>query len=173
MPAFSLTPLGTFPPPAPTDFPVGIQWQEDGVNLGDRGGVDTVNLRIGVRGSRGTGETSNILTIDANAFEWLDVPASRPLEGTDIGKGLRVTSATDVVLTVPGDAALDIDPVDGAVSMLIMQAGAGSVTVLAASGVTVNYRANLSTQLAGQYAVITLISTGANQWVVCGDLLSS
>ena len=63
MPGFSLSPLGTFPPPTNDDFPVGIQWQDDGVDLGDRA-VDTVNLRDGIVGSRGTGETANVLTID-------------------------------------------------------------------------------------------------------------
>jgi hypothetical protein len=61
MPAFSLTPVGTFPPPT-GEFPENIQWQQDGVNLGDRA-VDTVNLTGSLVGSRGTGETANVLTL--------------------------------------------------------------------------------------------------------------
>lgn len=66
MPGFSITPAGPFPPPASGDFPVGIQWQDDGVDLGDRA-VDTVNLRDGIVASRGTGETANVLTIDVGS----------------------------------------------------------------------------------------------------------
>ena len=83
MPGFSLTPLGTFPPPTPDDFPVGIQWQDDGTNLGDRT-VDTVNLRRGLVASRGTAETANVLTVDANVFTWSDVTADYDLLEADL-----------------------------------------------------------------------------------------
>lgn len=172
MPAFSLTPLGTFPPPTPDDFPVGIQWQDDSTNLGDRT-VDTVNLRHGLTASRGTAETANVLTIDAGAFNWRDVLVSDLIYSTDISNGLKVDSASPVVITVPGDDHLDIAASDGDVSMLIMQAGAGSVSVVGQSGVVVNVRAALSASLAGQYAVISLIHTGADEWVLCGDLATA
>jgi hypothetical protein len=172
MPAFSLTPLGTFPPPAPDDFPVGIQWQDDGTNLGDRT-VDTVNLRHGLTASRGTAETANILTIDAGAFTWRDVLVSDLVYSTDIANGLKVDSASPVIITVPNDDQLDIAASDGDVSLLIMQAGAGSVAVVGQSGVTVLVRSALSASLAGQYAVISLIHTGPDEWVLCGDLAAA
>lgn len=172
MPSFSLTPLGTFPPPTPDDFPVGIQWQDDGTNLGDRT-ADTVNLRHGLTASRGTAETANVLTIDAGTFTWRDVPADDLLEAGDISNGIKGTGASPTVITVPGDDQLDIAATDGDVSILIMQAGAGSVSVVGQSGVTINVRSALSRALAGQYAVISLIHTGLNEWVVCGDLAAS
>lgn len=172
MPAFGLTPLGTFPPPTPADFPVGIQWQDDGANLGDRT-VDTVNLRHGLTASRGTAETANVLTIDAGAFTWRDVLVSDLVYSSDIANGLKVNSASPVVITVPGDDQLDIAASDGDVSLLIMQAGAGAVSVVGQSGVTVRVRSALSASLAGQYAVISLIHTDANEWVLCGDLAAA
>lgn len=172
MPGFSLTPLGTFPPPTPDDFPVGVQWQDDGTNLGDRT-VDTVNLRHGLTASRGTAETANVLTVDAGTFTWRDVTADDLVESTDISNGLKVTSGTATVITVPGDDQLDIAASDGDVSILIMQAGAGAVSVVGQSGVTINVRSALTATLAGQYAVISLIHTDANEWVVCGDLAAA
>lgn len=64
MPGFSLTPLGTFPPPSPSDFPVGIQFQHEGVDVGGRT-IDTINFVAGavLDVTVGTGETANVLTI--------------------------------------------------------------------------------------------------------------
>lgn len=64
MPGFSLTPLGTFPPPAPEDFPVGIQFQQEGIDVGGRT-FDTINFVAGtvLELTAGTGETANVLTI--------------------------------------------------------------------------------------------------------------
>lgn len=172
MPGFSITPLGTFPPPTPDDFPVGIQWQDDGTNLGDRT-ADTVNLRHGLTASRGTAETANVLTIDAGTFTWRDVTADDLVLSADISNGLKVTSGTATIITVPNDDQLDIAASDGDVSLLIMQAGAGSVAVVGQSGVVVRVRAALAASLAGQYAVISLIHTGPDEWVLCGDLAAA
>lgn len=173
MPGFSLTPLGTFPPPTPDDFPVGIQWQDDGTNLGDRT-VDTVNLRRGLEASRGTAETANVLTIDAGTFTWRDVVDDDVLVGTDLSNGLKVDFAgSTVTITVPGDSTLGLLSGDGDVSVLITQYGVGAVVLVAQSGVTINVRSALSLQLAGQHATASLIHTGANEWVLCGDLAAA
>lgn len=170
MTGFSLTPLGTFPPPTPDDFPVGVQWQDDGSNLGDRT-VDTVNLRRGLVASRGTAETANVLTIDANVFTWADVTADYDLLEADLGNGIKVDFAgSNVAVIVPGDTELGIADSDGDVSVLIMQAGIGVVSIVGQSGVTINVRSALVAQTAGQYAVVSLIHTGPNEWVLCGDL---
>jgi hypothetical protein len=173
MPGFSLTPLGTFPPPTPDDFPVGIQWQDDGTNLGDRT-VDTVNLRRGLVASRGTAETANVLTVDANVFTWSDVTADYDLLEADLGNGLRVDfDGSNVAIIVPGDTELGIAQTDGDVSVLIMQAGVGVVSVVPQSGVTINVRSALLAQTAGRYAVLSLIHTGTDEWVLCGDLAAA
>ena len=172
MATFSLTPMGAFPPPAPEDFPVGTQYENSGTVLGDRS-ADTINFRRGLNATRGLAENANVITIDANVFDWIEVTASRLLDETDLGNGLKVDSATDVVITVPGDTQLNIQPSDGAVSLLLMQQGAGTVTVVGQSGVQILSRAALSQQIAGQYGVISLIYSEANTWVVCGDLAAA
>lgn len=173
MPAFALTPISPYPPATGEPFPVGIQWQDDGLNLGDRT-VDTVNLRTRLVATRGSGETSNVLTIDAGAFTWREVTEDDLVVAADVGNGLKVNSAGSAVLiTVPGDDELGIDAAEGDVSMLIMQAGVGAVSIEGQSGVTINVRSALLAQPAGQYAVVSLIHTGTDEWVICGDLAPS
>ncbi len=43
---FGVTPVTNFPPPTPDEFPGGIQWQLDGVDVGDRT-IDTVSFVSG------------------------------------------------------------------------------------------------------------------------------
>lgn len=173
MPGFSISPAAPFPPQTGEPFPVGIQWQNDGENLGDRT-VDTINIRTRLSASRGSGETANVVTIDGGTFTWRDVTDDDAVAESDLGNGLKVnTDGSSTLITVPGDDELGISATDGDVSLLIMQAGAGAVVVAGQSGVTVNVRSALSLTLAGQYAVISLIHTGPNEWVVCGDLATS
>lgn len=65
MPAFALTPIAAYPPPTSDDFPQGLLWQLDGVDVGVRGQFDTINFVAGalLDMTAGTGETSNVLTI--------------------------------------------------------------------------------------------------------------
>lgn len=174
--AFGLTPAGAgFPPQAPDAFPNYIQFQDNGTNLGDAD-ADTVNFRRGFQATRGTGENAAVVTVDANVFTWRDVEASDLLDAADLGNGLKVNislSGGPAVITVPGDDQLGLLEGDGDVSVLIMQAGAGGVSVQPQSGVTVNVRSALSLTLAGQYAVASLIHTGLDEWVLCGDLATS
>lgn len=171
--AFGFNPAGNgFPSQAPEGFPNFILFQADGTALGEAD-ADTVNFRRGFQATRGTGENSGVVTVDANVFTWRDVAASDTLGATDLGNGLKVDvslSGGPAVITIPDDTTLELLDGDGDVSVLIMQAGTGEVQVLADTGVTVNVRSALSLTLAGQYAVASLIHTGANEWVLCGDL---
>lgn len=62
--AFGLTPVNGFPPPEPSTFPQGIQFQQAGVNVGTRA-VDTVNFVTGpaLSVTVGVGESANVLTV--------------------------------------------------------------------------------------------------------------
>lgn len=62
MPGFSVTPVGPFPPVNSEPFPSFIQWQWEGVDIGDRT-VNTVNIIGASDISVGTGEETNVLTI--------------------------------------------------------------------------------------------------------------
>lgn len=166
--SFGITPAAGFPPQASDEFPNYIQFQNQGTDLG-LPNVDTVNFGRNLIATRGTGENANVVTVTGEAFTWSDVAGDYLLDVADLGNGLKAThNSGPVIVTVPGDTQLGIDTED--VSVLIMQAGAGSVAVVGQSGVTVNVRSALAAETAGQYAVLSLIHTGADEWVLCGDL---
>lgn len=83
---------------------------------------------------------------------------------TDAGKLVTASNLAAISLTIPTDASVNF-PVG--TQLLLMQLGAGQVTVSGAVGVTVISRSG--TKTAGQYALISLIKVAANQWVVGGD----
>lgn len=94
----------------------------------------------------------------------VEVTASRSLAPADEGKYLRSTSATAVSLTMPVGLAL----VDPAAEIHIRQAGAGLVTIVAASGVTINTPFGGTLVLAGQGATATLKKVAADEYDLFG-----
>lgn len=67
MPGFALTPVAGFNPQVPDEFPVGLQFQLNGENLGGPD-VDTFNVVLGGSGTvlsftRGTGEFAGTVTL--------------------------------------------------------------------------------------------------------------
>lgn len=86
---------------------------------------------------------------------------------TDVSKYLRSTSATDVTFTVADQASIAW-PVDAEIH--IEQAGAGAVTIDAASGVTINRLAASTATTAGQFGVVTLKRVAENVWTLFGAL---
>lgn len=88
--------------------------------------------------------------------------ASYTLLPSDDGNVLKFTGTADVTLTVP--AGLDI-----AFNISVYQLGTGKVTIVAASGATVNNRLSRYV-LAGQNAGAGIICTAVNTYHVTGDL---
>jgi hypothetical protein len=83
---------------------------------------------------------------------------------SDAGRLITLSNVSAIAVTIAADATTDF-PVG--TQLLLMQLGAGQVTVSGAVGVTVISRSG--TKTAGQYALISLIKVAANQWVVGGD----
>jgi len=169
--AFGFNPAGNgFPSQAPEGFPNFIQFQADGTDLGDAD-ADTVNFRRGLSATRGTGESSGVVTVDAAGVTWREISETYTLEAADLTNGLRaVSDASSLAVIVPDDDVLGITDADDGVSLLVFQQGIAQVSVIGDSGVTVNVRSALEPRTAGYYSVISLIHTGTNEWVVCGDL---
>jgi hypothetical protein len=169
MPSFAITPTSGFPPAASSDFPNFIQWQDTGVNLGGPT-VDTVNLIGNVHATRGTGENANKLTIFVVApLVWAESYSDfrLTLEQAENGVAmLAVSGAVNVV--IPANSNVDF-PIG--TSILVYAAGGADVHILADSGIALRLRAGLNPQLAGQYAIATLIQRAIDEWIVCGDLL--
>lgn len=94
-----------------------------------------------------------------------DVAASRSLLASDGGKALRCTSAGALTLTVPDNATT---PIEVETAIVIVQYGAGKVTMAAAGGVTLRaadgYMATRT-----QYSQITLLKIATDEWIIGGD----
>jgi hypothetical protein len=91
--------------------------------------------------------------------------ASYTLVADDAGKVVRMNSGSAVDLTVPEDASVDF-PVGTVVE--VRQVGAGTVTIVEDSGVTVHPEDGLTLELRGRYAGVSLHKVGADEWEAVG-----
>ena len=91
--------------------------------------------------------------------------ASYTLVADDAGKVVRMNSGSAVNLTVPAESSVnyDVGTVVG-----VRQVGAGTVTVVEDTGVTVNIEAGLTLDLRGQYAEVSLHKVAADTWEAVG-----
>ena len=141
--------------------------------------VDTLNA---VRGQEGTsavahneaGKTYKLIAgLTAGMFNAL-APAELTINNQsgsyilvldDSGAAVRINSGSACNLTVPanGDTPFPIGT-----QVLVHQSGAGQITVVAASGVSIN--ASLSLLLRVQNSSASLIKVGTDEWDLAGDL---
>lgn len=92
------------------------------------------------------------------------VTAAYTLALTDKDKMVQSTSATALNITVPPNSTAAFGTGD---QVHILQAGAGQVTIVAGTGVTVN--AALGLKLRAQWSSGTLIKRDTNTWLLVGD----
>ncbi|QPO17113.1 minor tail protein [Gordonia phage Lilbeanie] len=85
----------------------------------------------------------------------------------DANKAVEIDSATAVNLTVPADATVDF-PIGTVIE--VDQIGAGKVSIVGVSGVTVKPDVVVPTTRA-QWSAVVLRKRAANYWVVTGDLV--
>lgn len=85
---------------------------------------------------------------------------------TDANKAVEVTTASAVNLTIPTDASVAF-PIGTVIE--VDQMGAGKVTIVGASGVTIQSAVTPPTTRA-QYSAVVLRKRGANLWLVTGDM---
>jgi hypothetical protein len=84
---------------------------------------------------------------------------------SDDGDFLEFTNSTSASVTVPTNLSVEF-PIGTVIT--ILQAGTGQLTIVPASGVTVNSTPGLKTR--AQWSVVTLIKRGTNTWLATGDL---
>ena len=84
----------------------------------------------------------------------------------DAGYLVTLSNASAIALSVPTDASVAF-PIG--TQILLMQLGAGQVTVSAVTSGTTSVVGKNGLKTSGQYAVISLIKIAANSWVVGGD----
>lgn len=80
---------------------------------------------------------------------------------TDNGRVVAFTSGSAVTLTVPSGLGAGF-------SCSVVQYGAGQVTVATGAGATLRVRASAN-KTAGQYAVASILSVVANEYILVGD----
>lgn len=107
----------------------------------------------------------NPIRISANIIE---VTASKTLALTDQGTIQQVNLGTAVVITVPTHAAVEF-PVETQIE--ILRYGAGTVTVVGSSGVTLRAMGSpASITVFAQYGSVSLTKLGNNEWIVGGAI---
>lgn len=113
------------------------------------------------------GRKDGVWTEVAPAQSVIPVTASRSLSANDAGSYLLADNPTDILLTVPDDAALNL-PVG--TDIAIEQHNDGLVELAPASGVTINVAAGFGLKTGGKYAVVSLKKVTANTWTLFGNL---
>jgi hypothetical protein len=114
--------------------------------------------------------TATSIAVSGNVVYHLDINqqvASYTLVLADDGKLVELNSASGINLTVPPYSSV---PFPVGTQITIVQTGAGQVTVVQGSGVTVN--SNPGLKIRAQYTAATLIKRGTDTWVLVGDLSS-
>jgi hypothetical protein len=95
-----------------------------------------------------------------------DATTARTLQLTDAEKWIKFTAATAVGCTVPTEAAVAF-PVP--TTIILSQDGAGLLTVIADTGVTIDTSETLISN--GQHSVLALTKMATNTWKLTGDRL--
>ncbi len=88
------------------------------------------------------------------------------LQLSDAGKLVQKNNAIAHDIRVPANSSVAFPT---GTQILIMQYGAGQVTVTTSGGVTLRSSGG-KTKLAAQYAMASLIKIGTNEWVLSGDI---
>ncbi len=91
--------------------------------------------------------------------------ASYTLVIADAGKQVEISNAAGVTLTVPTNAVAAF-PIG--TTIIIVQTGAGQITVAGSAGVTVNATPGL--KLYGQWSTALLLKRATDTWLLSGDL---
>ena len=105
------------------------------------------------------------------AFNELEINAQTGTTYTlvlsDRGGLVTLANASPITLTVPTNASVAFAV---GTQIGLLQTGAGQVTVVGASGVTVNGTPGL--KFRAQHSIASLIKIDTNSWVIAGDLVA-
>ena len=77
---------------------------------------------------------------------------------------IEISSASATNLTIPLNSSVAFPT---GTSIIVLQTGAGQITVVPTGGVTANATPGLKTRT--QWSMLTLIKRDTNTWVVLGD----
>ncbi len=134
----------------------------DGVDGTD--GQDGAQGPQGLQGPAGVSPKTSLKTISAATYTF---------ELSDQDKYHRFTGASAKTLTIPANATVAFPfAVDGETTVIAgINAGAGTLSIAAAAGVTINYKPTLTLALE-RYGAFMLTKVGTDEWDLVGDLES-
>ncbi len=107
--------------------------------------------------------SDNLFDLGPNA----DTTTAKTLSITDQGRAVTMDNASANVLTIPANADV---PFDIGTAVLVIQKGAGTTTVTAASGVTLNGVSAGSGAIGARFAGVLLIKVDTNTWIATGNI---
>jgi hypothetical protein len=113
----------------------------------------------GATGPEGTWTTAQVIETKSDTYT---------LVLADAGKLIRCTKGTSMSIIVPLNSA---QAYSIGQRIDIMQYGAGQVTIIGDTGVTV--RATPTNKLRATYSTVSIIKIATNEWVLAGDLALS
>lgn len=108
--------------------------------------------------------TNKTLTSPISTIATTTSSASYTLVLTDQSKLIEISSASATNLTIPLNSSVAFPT---GTSIIVLQTGAGQITVVPTGGVTANATPGLKTRT--QWSMLTLIKRDTNTWVVLGD----
>ena len=129
-------------------------WYTIVVTVDDSGTLPTNTGTVGISFGRGSLSLDNAVT---------DATTAKTLALSDVGKTIRMTSASANAITIPLNSSVPI-PVDAV--FLPTQDGSGQTTITAAASVTLNGVVASSFILGTQYAGAVLVQVSANTWTI-------
>lgn len=110
---------------------------------------------------------SNIDTLKQKV-DYVYTTASYSVTAASAGKTIYVDSASDLTITIPLNSSV---PIDNYVKMDFIRGGTGKVTFTGPVGVSIVSKYS-NKNIAGQYAVGTLLKVNTNTWLLVGDLIA-
>lgn len=110
---------------------------------------------------------SNIDTLKQKV-DYVYTTANYSVTAASAGKTVYVDSASDITITIPLNSSV---PIDNYVKMDFIRGGTGKVTFTGPVGVSIVSKYG-NKNIAGQYAVGTLLKVNTNTWLLVGDLIA-
>lgn len=110
---------------------------------------------------------SNIDTVKQKV-DYVYSTSNYSVTASSAGKTIYMDSSSDLTVTIP---LYSSTPIDNYVKMDFIRGGTGKVTFTGPVGVTIVSKYS-NKNIAGQYAVGTLLKVNTNTWLLVGDLIA-
>jgi hypothetical protein len=136
---------------------MGVETDTDLFKIGNGSTAWNSLVYGGLEGPQGA-SGSNLTTVSTQAG------TTYSLVKADAGTLVSFTSSSSVTVTVPTEVSQGWASGEGVV---LLQNGTGQVSVVGASGVTVNTAALAKSRT--QYSTLSLVYLGSNTWILAGD----